>query len=197
MDGYVRLADAGKLGGEQLLYYREYRKRLRSPDCRRILFDARQAALFDELAEAPPENIQRRVHAPFDCFYLEFTEPVLLAAQEPGQQDYAHAILYTGAGLPSIRFAGEPYQAQQAALFLTSPSSLERRDDVLLDKLVRENLAVPQGIQYVDRAWTLRLSEGLALARVNDAHALGSEVPEDWPDDCPDDCWPEARCPLC
>jgi hypothetical protein len=227
METYVELARRGKLGYE-VPYYEEYLKRLRSPDCKRFIFDARQAALFDELAEAPPENIQRRIHAPFPMFYLEFTEPITLAAQEPGYVDLARALLFTGE-VGKVRIAGTEHLVDNAVLFMTTEWMPERAAvseagkkflaetgevpdyDETFERTFQNYIAPWVGdakafadrktrqllqeyskpkdlppnieateIQFVDRAWTLKLNEGLALSRVIDARGAGSELPEEW-----------------
>ena len=62
--------------------------------CKRILFDSRQAATFDALHGAPPDHWQERLHPPFEWFYLELTEPILVGEQEPGREDPLRAILF-------------------------------------------------------------------------------------------------------
>ncbi len=73
-------------------YVREYKdvpgavhmRYLHDPDCKRVLFDARQAAAFAELATPPPSEIRRQLRMPFPIFYMEFTEPVALSGDPWG-----------------------------------------------------------------------------------------------------------------
>ena len=51
---------------------------LTSKTTRRLLFDSRQAATFWNLGEGPPVNVQSSLMMPFDDFYMEFTDPVML-----------------------------------------------------------------------------------------------------------------------
>lgn len=69
-------------------------KTLESVNTKRLIFDARQARVFDSSAEID-ERRRDKIHPPFSSFYLELTEPVLLSAQEPGCKDVLRAILYT------------------------------------------------------------------------------------------------------
>lgn len=201
METYVKLEQRGKLG-YKVPQYHEFLKRLRAPECMRILFDARQAALFDAIDESPEPNMQRLIKPPFDMFYLEFTEPIILQTQEPGHVDVARAILYVGKRKDFIfRVGTEDIELEQAVLFLTTewdPVRIKVDKDKwrknpnaeVSEQEFREFqqyiAPAPPGhedkIQYIDRAWTLRLREGLALSRIIDAKTNGSEVPEDWED---------------
>lgn len=73
-------------------YSKLHIKDLESLETKRILFDSRQAAVFDGLFNIP-DRMQEHLHFPFPQFYLEFTEPVLLASQEPGHRDESRAML--------------------------------------------------------------------------------------------------------
>lgn len=197
LEGYIMVAERSHKWkaemAEGLPAYKEYLRRLRHPECRRILFDTRQAALFDELDESPPPNIQRGIRAPFDMFYLEFTEPLLLKAQEPGQHDLARALLYTVVpeDVLKVRFGGQEYKVENCIMFLTNEMDPERwqqaarRDVEAAGKLIRDYLLAfdNQDLQYVDRSWTLRLQEGLALVKVENARREDSEIPDDWDDE--------------
>lgn len=58
------------------------------PNTRRLIIDARQAARFIETPGGPPKEIYDQIRPPFDQFYIEFTEPLLVGeaeAWEPGQ----------------------------------------------------------------------------------------------------------------
>lgn len=77
--------------------YAQFLRMLDDPETKRLLFDSRQAVLFDDLDEVVPGNIQRKLHVPFNQFYMELTEPVIVGAQEPGWEgrETLHAFLYT------------------------------------------------------------------------------------------------------
>ena len=49
---------------------------------KRIIMDARQASTFSEVGEAPPEDWQRKLRMPFEWFWMEFSQPVLIGEQE-------------------------------------------------------------------------------------------------------------------
>jgi hypothetical protein len=73
--------------------FRTFVKQLESETCKRLIFDARQAQVFDSSSEIE-ERRRELIHPPFKCFYLELTEPILLKAQEPGCQDVFWSVLY-------------------------------------------------------------------------------------------------------
>jgi hypothetical protein len=81
------------LDREQKTAYYHDKVLLEDPNTKRILFDSRQAALFDAIDETVPYEFHKKLHWPFPQFYLEFTEPILTSNQEPEQQDYLRAIL--------------------------------------------------------------------------------------------------------
>ena len=49
---------------------------------KRIIMDARTASVFSETGEPPPTDWHRKLRTPFDWFYLEFSEPILIGEQE-------------------------------------------------------------------------------------------------------------------
>jgi len=55
---------------------------MRDERTKRVIMDARQASTFNDLGEAPPQDWQRKLRTPFDWFYLEFSDPVLIGEQE-------------------------------------------------------------------------------------------------------------------
>ena len=55
---------------------------MRDERCKRVIMDARQASTFNELGEAPPQDWQHKLRTPFDWFYLEFSDPVMIGEQE-------------------------------------------------------------------------------------------------------------------
>lgn len=68
-------------------------KVLRSNQCKRMLFDARQAEVFDRSNQID-ERRREKIKPPFSCFYMELTQPISLKAQEPGQHDLLHSFLF-------------------------------------------------------------------------------------------------------
>ena len=83
---------------------------MRDERCKRVIMDARQAATFSEVGEAPPSDWQSRLRMPFDWFYLEFSDPVMIGEQEliPHTEatknlkigdDYVRAMLIRGAAV--------------------------------------------------------------------------------------------------
>jgi hypothetical protein len=73
--------------------FKTFVSQLESTACKRIIFDSRQAQVFEQSAEIE-ERRRELIHPPFKCFYLELTEPILLKAQEPGCQDVFWSILF-------------------------------------------------------------------------------------------------------
>jgi hypothetical protein len=63
-------------------------------DTHRILFDSRQATVFEKMESPIPETHQSKLNMPFSSFFLEFTEPVVLGNPEPGyDREFARAVL--------------------------------------------------------------------------------------------------------
>jgi len=68
-------------------------KQLESPNCKRMLFDAKQAKVFD--TSGPIDETKRtKIRAPFPFLYLEFNDTILTEAQEPGYKDVLCGLLY-------------------------------------------------------------------------------------------------------
>ena len=59
---------------------------------KRLIFDSRQAAVFDDLGHAPEPVMQSKLQMPFEQMYIEFTEPILLSVGEPGRRDFMRAL---------------------------------------------------------------------------------------------------------
>lgn len=75
----------------QLRYeYRQLQQTLKSVHCKRMMFDAKQAAVFD--AAEPIKLEGTKIHPPFGCFWMELTEPIYTDSQQPGFQDELVAI---------------------------------------------------------------------------------------------------------
>ena len=49
---------------------------------KRIIMDARTASVFSETGEPPPTDWHSKLRTPFDWFYLEFSDPVMIGEQE-------------------------------------------------------------------------------------------------------------------
>jgi hypothetical protein len=59
-----------------------------------ILFDSRQAAEFAKPSNSQwRENWSGKLNLPFEQFYLEFTEPIMMAEVEPGFNERARALM--------------------------------------------------------------------------------------------------------
>lgn len=136
----------------------QYLTILRDPNTKRIMFDSRQATIFDALDESPPLNIVQRLHMPFDTFYLELTEKILIGEQEPGCTDYARALLAR----------------------LENDSSLihPRGDDEIPGSFINVTLFLSQETKrsyvFTDRSWTINLSTGQILT----TKASATETPD-------------------
>lgn len=107
-------------GDQARSYYLLYQA-LTSLETKRILFDARQAEIFSETAEALPHHVQRRLHLPFNMFYMEFTEPVLIVREPQVAWDANFgpmSPLTLNLGKLGHKFFAEVGSADQLALFL-------------------------------------------------------------------------------
>jgi hypothetical protein len=138
---------------------------------KRILFDARQAIVFDDLGEMNPEQ-RHKLHEPFSRFWLEFTEPVQLAEPEPGHpNDWTYGLLYhnTGATVKA------PYQQEgglpvaTVTFFGKEPSELFTPHGEMIPK-------------YFDRFFRFQTTSGLAVCtkQVCQATPEPSELPPEW-----------------
>lgn len=141
---------------------------LEDPNTKRMVFDARQATLFDAIGDMDPA-MRAKVHPPFNQLYVEFSEPILLGESEPGHEDYARGFYF------AHEVASASYKTA-AGEALSSPLS---QVTFFLTEQVGEG---ERGKQYIDRSFKMNLSSGYALVRKKDA-VTGtdpSEVPEDW-----------------
>ena len=73
-NGFNIVTGAGRRPGYEALM-----AQLRDEETKRILFDCEQAAVFWDVDEGPPDNIQQSLLTPYHHFYLEFTRPVDVA----------------------------------------------------------------------------------------------------------------------
>lgn len=115
---------------------------LEDPNTKRMLFDSRQAMVFSELAP-PPENIQRKLHLPFEQFYLEFSEPLHRPNTEPGYNDvcWAFGVMEKAARYTWGSMSGDLAQVTMFGKAITSTGR----------------------ITYVDRSWKVDLANGMAF----------------------------------
>lgn len=123
--------------------YRAYTEMLTDSNTRRLLFDSRQAVIFGDLAEPPPEKAQYILHTPFDQFYLELTEPILLGEQETNHQDYIRAFLYSGDIATAQAGEGPKFSLATISVFLTNTDTGR--------------------LEIADRTWKLHLQTGMAF----------------------------------
>lgn len=159
-DIHKRYEDRSQSLAEQIEAYRRFKDMLLDPNTKRIVFDARQAQIFNDIDEEIPAHMAGRVHLPFDQFYLEFTEPIAIAEQEPGHVDLARAYLVSSEAL-DITINGITLPGRTITLFLMDETG-----------------------GLVDRTWHFSLDTGIALTRCGIARQETdpSEVPESWKD---------------
>ena len=70
-------------------FYQGLGEHLESTDTKRILFDSRQASLFADLGDRPPQETQRKLVFPFEKFYLELTESIKFGENVPTENSDA------------------------------------------------------------------------------------------------------------
>lgn len=150
-------------------YYNYFLNLIDDPNTKRMIFDARQAAVFDGISpDGLPEEMLGKLRLPFDQFYLELTEPIQLAEQEPGfPDDQLRAMLVYPISMHKYRsVTGEPLPPLvQITFFLTNDS-----------------LGTPQ---FSDRTFKLSLDHGVVYTTVQ-ASTIGdhsSELPATWNED--------------
>lgn len=86
---------------------------LQDEQTKRILFDAKQAALFVDLQEFPTEETLHRLRFPFDQLYLEFTEPISIPWR---QGDELEDALRGFIVFPSITFIPQSQTTEASAI---------------------------------------------------------------------------------
>jgi hypothetical protein len=111
------------------------------PETRRLVIDARQAAMFADLEEMPP--IVDRLHTPFDQMYVEFTEPIVLAEPEPGFDEELLAFTVNRAERNDEKISAEPMYA--VLLFFRSTTAEGR-------------------VYYTDRGFALSAKTGVGFS---------------------------------
>jgi hypothetical protein len=110
---------------------------LESDNCKRLIFDARQAKVFDE-SEEIDERRRDKIHAPFKFFYMELTEPIMLKSQEPGCLDKLWAILWHQDLAEAIEVLD--HGKNRRGVMVTKATFFYRSQD---------------DIQFVDRTWSI------------------------------------------
>lgn len=134
--------------------YRVYTLMLTDSNTKRILFDSHQAAVFGDLAVPPPEKAQHLLHAPFDQFYMELTEPILFGEPEAQHQDYIRGFLWSS----------------DTALFQTR-SDDSRFSAATMTVFLSEGDTGGEQWQLVDRTWKVHLQTGTPFVSVAAAGA--------------------------
>lgn len=71
---------------------------LNSFKTKRLLFDSIQASIFSEIAKDTPKY-KSKMELPFNDFYLEFTNPILLPFQQPGYTDHLRSLIFKRIGI--------------------------------------------------------------------------------------------------
>jgi len=146
-----------------------------NPECKRFIFDARQAKIFDDIGKFSEEK-KDKVHAPFLFFYMEFTEPVLFNTQEPGSKDFCRGLIYHEAQMDATEALDEKETREIKVSRLTFFSESDKGEKV-------------------DRTWSIT-PEGYPLAGVpphwmsvkeqkrgrdeSSFHPIDSEALPDW-----------------
>jgi hypothetical protein len=151
--------------------YRSYADMLIDPNTKRIVFDARQAKLFDDIDEEIPRHMAGKIYAPFPQFYMEFTEPIVLNEQEPGHFDLTRAFMYSEKPDVHCVIEGHELDVGVVNVFATS----EEFNPTLGHRATT----------YVDNTWWVNLDLGIAITRAGLCRSEPdpSEVPPDWPDE--------------
>ena len=146
------------------MVYRAYSAYLQDQETKRILFDSKQAAVFDEVNEAPPID-PKLLKTPFKQFYIEFTDPILLRYSEPGyHNEYARAMLY----IPDV-----------ARFDFNEERNLSISTGQLTVFLFSED---EEKIELTDRSFKVSLQTGSCLLLISNVleSVDPSEVPANW-----------------
>ncbi len=149
-------------------HYRVWLQFLEYEGCKRVLFDARQALTFAELAAPPPEGIQRQLRLPFPAFYMEFTEPVQL---------------------PLDSWSVESHEFLRAMLVATGPrisvwqppTSLIARPSYVTVKPIVATAFITNlgGSTFTDRTWRTDLATGATYTMRSSCEALADATTAD------------------
>jgi hypothetical protein len=112
-------------------------KQLTHPNCKRLIFDARQAKVFDE-SEEIDERRRDKIKPPFGFFYLELTEPIQLKAQEPGCCDVLWSLLFQSNVIEAVEVINKG--KARRTIPITKVTFFYKSNDL---------------IQFVDRTWSM------------------------------------------
>lgn len=144
--------------------YKLFAKMIGNEDTKRLLFDAKQAALFDEVGEGPPPHMLDKIKPVFPQFYMEFTEPVFLMGQEPERRDTCRAMLF-------VHDVVELQMKDQFAEGYLPSKSMITQVTMFL---------VGEDGSMVERTWKIATSgQWKALSLAISARDTGSFVPEE------------------
>lgn len=177
---------------EEAIHYATVHAILDDPNTKRILFDGRQALLFGELSnegERVPTGVQQKLHPPFPQFYMEFTAPILLPAQEPGKQDRLRSLLFE----QDVLQMEIPYQPSGPDDIVLGAGRVGKMPDVVAidpeEKTVTIKLPLSRitffltdETTYVDRTFEYSFDTGQAFVSVGNAVDTGSTLGEFAPD---------------
>ena len=159
--------------------YAKWARLLDDPETKRMIYDSRQAGMFADLVdedEEIPRMMQSGLHLPFQQFYLEFTEPMLVGEPEPGYpgQDYLRAILvYRENFNMSV-----PHKV---------PKLGDGEDMIDFGRMIclvffYDSMLPEERAGFADRTCLYDVSSGLALTRIRNVidGPDPSDIPEDW-----------------
>lgn len=166
------IASRGRLNEEER--YRSYgmfKDIMLDPNTKRIIFDARQAQVFDDMHEEIPIEWKGKIFPPFSQFYLEFTEPILLSNQEPGFSDLTRAFIYRETDNLMCKIEGVELPLATLHMFCTEERFNRQYGE--------------RALAYVDRTWYVNMDLGIAITRAGlcRQNPDPSEIPDSWPDE--------------
>lgn len=161
-----RIGEMSNMDGwkERWNSYATYYNLLIDPNTKRMVFDSRQAKQFDDIGEGIPRSMVGKIHAPFDQFYVEFTEPITLGEQEPGQLDQVRGMMLVDE-FAEVTMPWEPPDGSEVKNLQLKGSQLI----VFLTSADLEGDGEPH--TFVDRTFMVSLDLGVALTRVGVAMA--------------------------
>lgn len=138
-------------------------RQLNSINTKRIIFDARQATVFDKSDPIKVDGL--KLFPPFKDFYLEFTEGIEVEAQEPGYVDKLVSIIYIHEMSKIPVFDGKEIKEYPASM--------------LICMFWNEKT-----FQWTDRCFRLNVENKLVFPAVQNVRNTinPSEVPTSWND---------------
>lgn len=152
---------------EFLGYYYMLHQLIDGPNTKRLMFDTRQAQVFDDTGEGPPKRMAGKVHMPFSQFYVELTEPLLVSFQEPGEADLLRAF-----AVDTVMHSDVENMAKEAddKRFADSVRGLIRVAAFLTEE--------QNSIRMVDRSFWLNPQTGIAYSTAYAILGSGSTLPD-------------------